>query len=342
MLGESSKDFLEGRLTVSPGLRRAVFSWIVDHIEGTDYETFRSADFSPLFAAARRWDDLWELIRSTGVDSIDAEHHVIVDAILEAVSALRSDRRTGPGPGTAERFAALLSVCERHFSHEEALMERLGIPGLPRQRENHGTFLSRLRELAACSSEFDCDLPGAESLARELLAWLADHVNRLDVDSFSGGDWLVEAFETRPAEDLYGLVRATGEPLVDSQHLEFVRLASAFGAALLEQGAGQPGRGPSKTLEKNFEGLVAYAGRHFADEETRFPKDAVGIVQRHREEHRALLSGLSGYRDALREGRIRGASAARGLVLGWWIRHTNGIDIDTFGSAGMGGGQHVA
>ncbi len=349
---ERVADFAAGRLTVSPELRRSVFGWIVDHISGTDYETFKLTSLVETFSRTKSWEDIRYIIRSTGVDHLDEQHRALVDAILAAARALRDCAEATGASGKAEAcgekspgelrdlvataFGEMVGVCRRHFADEEAFMLRFGLRGQEAQRTSHALFLARVECIADEAAQDSFDVEGSRTLARELIVWIADHVNNLDHESFHQDDWLTRALESRPPEELRALVRSTGNAKVDSDHLEFLERASDF-CALLREGAG-----PAEALAASFDGLVGYAARHFSDEESLFPASAMSRVSRHRDEHAIILKTLKEYRSRLAEGRIGAASAVKGAVLGWWVHHTNGMDIDTFGSAAMGGPSHVA
>lgn len=330
-------DFAAGRLTVSPELRRAVFNWMATHIAGSDYETFLLANLEGAFARARSWEDIRLILRSTGVDAMDREHRDLVEAILAATEALG---RAAGGQGETSlsvrsRFEQLDSVCRKHFSDEEAFMLDFGIPGVEAQREAHGKFLSRVEGFLEAAAHGPGSPEDARELSRELISWIVEHVNKLDYEAFRKGDWRTRAFETRPAAELAKLIRLTGYELVDAQHLEFTRCVEAFGAELRRPGS------DVSVLARSFDDLIEFAARHFAYEETVFPPDAKLIGMRHKAEHAALLSTLRAYRERLAQRRLGAADAVKGVVLGWWVHHTNTVDVETLGSAVMGGGAHA-
>jgi len=327
-------DFLEGRLAVSPEMRRSIFTWIVDHIAGTDYEMFKLANLELLFSRARTWEDLARVIRSTGVDSLDAEHRLLGMAILDALALLRGEPVATPaceGAPLGDALSRIARTAARHFAHEEGMMAKLGIGGLGEHAALHAGFVSRIEAMAAAAASIDP--AGADALSRDLLSWLADHVNRVDYEVFRAGDWMPLAFESLPASDLVDLVRATGVGAVDGEHREFVGLAAGF----CESFAGSD---PAAVAER-FDALVRYAARHFAHEESLFPVKEGYMVARHREEHAGLLAILSAYRGRIAEGRVGAGGAVKGILMGMWVHHTNGTDIDTFGSAAMTGGLHA-
>ena len=325
-LQERTADFASGRVSVSPELRQAVFSWIVDHISGTDMETFLLVNLTSKFESADRWTDLRGIIRTTSVDSMDADHRRLVGAILAAAGALRDGR---DDEIFRDRLAYLSKVARQHFSDEEAFMLRYGVAGIEEQRAAHQGFLAGLESRAAVVG-----LTGAAAarFSGELLAWVADHVNRLDYEVFRKGDWQARAFETKDAADLIPLIRATGNPQVDADHRNFIALAADFGETLSADE-----KDWSAIRVERFDRLISFASGHFTSEERLFPAGSETKTPRHRDEHHDILAALKAYRERLVEGRIGATSAARSVLIGWWANHTNGTDIETFGSSAMEG-----
>lgn len=326
-LEERSGDFKSGRVTVSPDLRRSIFLWIIDHISGTDYETFRLANLEKAFASARSWQEVRRILRATGVDALDHQHRLIVTAILRLSAALRDD---ADGPTLQGKISRLIKLTEYHFTEEQAFMEKFSIAGVAEQAATHAEFLQRLGEIENAGNTMEFLPPKKkESFVHELMTWLVTHVNGMDYRDLRKSDWLPMAFETFPHEDLQPLIRSTGIQLVDSQHREFVERASAFGdhVAACQKG------GSANVMLSSFDGLISYAEKHFKDEEVFFPEASTTRAYRHLEEHGSILKTLKDYRWRLSEGRIGAAAAIRSIIIGLWVTHTNGTDIDTLGSA---------
>ncbi len=324
-LDDRSRDFASGRLSVSSELRRSIFTWIVDHISNTDIETFRLAHLEGTLVKARSWFDVRGIFRSTGVDALDAQHRVLVNKILDLSSALHEKSDV---PVLRAKLDTVRKVTHDHFAFEEVFMEKYGIDGLGNQKSIHTSFLERLRATDSALAESSGKPLDTAHVVNELMAWLLDHVNGLDYNDFRSKAWIVPIFETGSAGELAPLVRTTGIAAVDQAHQEFIEKATAFGDSIKHlQG------GPTEIMEKRFDDLIAFAERHFKDEEGRFPETAKLRNQKHHNEHTAILQSLNAYKRNFSEGRVGAASASRSMLLKWWINHTNGTDIDTLGSA---------
>lgn len=324
-LDEISHDFASGRLSVSSELRRSIFAWIVDHISNSDIETFRLANLEGALSKACSWFDVRGIFRSTGVDSLDSQHRSLVNGILDLSTALRekSDIKV-----LGAKYESLSKITHDHFAFEEAFMEKYGIEGLQEQKSLHAAFLERLHGFSADLAESSGKTIDAEAIIHELMTWLVEHVNGQDYSDFRRRAWLIPVFETRTAEDLTPLIRRTGIAEVDSAHQEFIGKATAFGDSVARYKGGT-----TDVMTRQFDDLIAFAERHFQDEEGRFPKSASLINQKHRNEHSAILQALNAYKLNFAEGRIGAATASRSILLKWWINHTNATDIETLGSA---------
>ena len=324
-LDEVSHDFASGRLSVSTELRRSIFAWIVDHISNSDIETFRLANLQGALKKARSWFDVKGIFRSTGIDSLDSQHRSLVNGILEFSTALHEKSNLKI---LGAKFDSLNKVTHDHFAFEEAFMGKYGIEGLEEQKTLHAAFLERLRGFKVDLAESSEKPLNSDLIVHELMTWLVEHVNGQDYNDFRRRAWLIPVFETCTAEDLAPLVRTTGIKQVDAAHQEFIGKATTFGDSV----AGYKG-GSIEIMTRQFDDLIAFAERHFQDEEGRFSEPSSLINQKHRNEHSSILEALTAYRLNFMEGRIGAATASRSILLKWWINHTNATDIQSLGSA---------
>lgn len=118
------------------------------------------------------WTD--ELV--IGVEEIDAQHKSIVDKINELELAL-GDRMACANLDELLQF--LRDYTNQHFRAEEALMDRIGYPGLAEQREHHDAFSDnviffeidqKLQDPTVCRNILDF-----------LKNWLVTHITSLDM-----------------------------------------------------------------------------------------------------------------------------------------------------------------
>ncbi len=120
---------------------------------------------------------VWDNSLVLGVEEVDEQHREIFRHFEKLSTACQS----GQGEEVLDEVLTFLDdYVARHFSSEEALMERHRYPKLPEQREQHAIFRQVIEELHNRSRE---GLHGHElSLAidRQLVRWLIQHIRSFD------------------------------------------------------------------------------------------------------------------------------------------------------------------
>ena len=124
----------------------------------------------------------WTHASMVGVEAMDGEHAIMMDAMNELRSALVSGARQAQ---SNELMNKLIELTRMHFRNEEHLLERFGFPGLAQHSAEHERLLAQLQE------SFH-RLQQAETVSMgELLCflhdWFLDHVEGLDQQY---GPWL--------------------------------------------------------------------------------------------------------------------------------------------------------
>jgi hemerythrin len=115
---------------------------------------------------------LWDERLATGDPQVDAQHAELHDLAMElGILAEREPDRIRLG----EVIFDILAYAATHFDYEEALMERVGFPGLERQRHLHAEFSRELMQLAEAFAAGDPDVTAAKVQER-LHEWLLHHV----------------------------------------------------------------------------------------------------------------------------------------------------------------------
>ena len=115
---------------------------------------------------------IWDERLATGDPNIDAQHIELHDLVLELGMLTDSDLdRVRLG----EVLFDILAYSSTHFADEEALMKRIGFPGLERQKTLHQEFRRRIVEMATRFSAGDETLT-LDHVQRELQDWLIGHV----------------------------------------------------------------------------------------------------------------------------------------------------------------------
>jgi hemerythrin-like metal-binding protein len=110
---------------------------------------------------------VWKESFALGIPLIDAEHRQFFDIMNRCARAAAE----GASPTTlACLLKELATYADIHFCHEEEALDRVGFPGLARQREEHGAFLW---DLARLESNQSLTVLAAMAVMRD---WLVEHI----------------------------------------------------------------------------------------------------------------------------------------------------------------------
>jgi hemerythrin len=119
----------------------------------------------------------WKPVLSVKVESIDAQHKQLIDYMNHFYEA----HEKGLFPAAVRHLKNLVAFTVKHFTEEEAMMQRAGYPGLAGHREHHQKLLASVSRLA----EEYIVTPNAktgEHLGRFLKSWLSGHILGVDKD----------------------------------------------------------------------------------------------------------------------------------------------------------------
>lgn len=118
------------------------------------------------------WIDAFDV----GEDSLNRDHHEILDLINEIGKMLIEKRDSG---AVSQALNRLLDRAEKHFRDEEALMAEYDVPGLDAHRVTHTLLLTRLRYMidGLTSGVLSSD---DEELFSGLVRWFVDHSVKYD------------------------------------------------------------------------------------------------------------------------------------------------------------------
>ncbi|HEX8042184.1 bacteriohemerythrin [Candidatus Deferrimicrobium sp.] len=118
------------------------------------------------------WTERW----SVGVDTIDAQHRQLFDAINTLLQV--------EGKPAARDLVKVLDFLEEyvnnHFGLEEIYMRRLSYPGFPSHKGEHVAFINDFYDLR---DEYDNDgaTPElADKMGRYMGDWLVNHIGKVD------------------------------------------------------------------------------------------------------------------------------------------------------------------
>lgn len=109
------------------------------------------------------------------IPEIDEQHKRLIELIAEFHNAIeRGEREEGIRAlfDGVDRYAAI------HFAWEEAFLERIGYPDLPKHRETHKIY--RQEYMMALERHQQGDPKAIRDLVAFLFSWLYTHIHKTD------------------------------------------------------------------------------------------------------------------------------------------------------------------
>jgi diguanylate cyclase (GGDEF)-like protein/hemerythrin-like metal-binding protein len=149
---------------------------------------------------------VWGPDFTTGIDSVDHQHHGLVDLFNELSDTLASGHEIDEAQAYLV-FQKLVAYAEHHFSEEEALMKRIGVDDrhVTQQQDLHHTFLEQLNAMWGAKETLSHP---AEVFLTFLTSWLGLHILGIDqlmarqMRRIEAGESAEQAYEaeTRPID----------------------------------------------------------------------------------------------------------------------------------------------
>lgn len=120
---------------------------------------------------------VWDVTMSTGVAKIDQQHQELISKLNGLLEAMRKGR----GKDEIGKLIAYLGeYVVKHFSDEEAEMERVKCPAATANRIAHQQFVKRFTEIR---NRFDKDGVSPKliiDVQQALLDWFVAHIRSID------------------------------------------------------------------------------------------------------------------------------------------------------------------
>lgn len=316
---EDVRYYISGEFTVAFDTARLIFESLYVHINREDKKAFQKKNLSVYIAGAKSWQQLFTVVRSMGIDSIDIEHRQICSRLLSLFNSMKSNY---------EQFLLSLEdfyrVFENHCRDEEAVIEKYSMQQIENQKATHASMLSSLKDNITFYKNSKPESID-DSRIHSFFIDFVHHINTLDYESFRKGNWRTFALETMSGEDICFLLRKTGISMIDEQHQEYIRKVMEL---FLYMNEGEK----TEQIHQSFKDIIEYAHFHFNEEEKIFPSGISLSSPRHHDEHRKLLENLETFFNRLSSSAVFSILVFRETILKWWLSHTNFTDIDTFGS----------
>ena len=195
-----------------------------------------------------------------GVDQIDNEHRRLFELVNEVANLLmRNDINR------SDVNAVLMELDEYavlHFKHEEEYMKEINDPELPRQKEMHQAFVTKLKEIEQLDVEAKDDKETLKNIVEFAARWLFSHI--ISSDTMIGVYQKMDA-KKEEKKDPFAFTEEyyTGVEIIDEEHAELFRIIRRANDLITEE-----------LLHDKYDEIMSvldelrnYTVQHFADEE---------------------------------------------------------------------------
>lgn len=195
-----------------------------------------------------------------GVDQIDNEHRRLFELVNEVANLLMRD-----DINRSDVNAVLMELDEYavlHFKHEEEYMKEINDPELPRQKEMHQNFVSKLKEIQQGDIESKDDKETLKNIVEFVARWLFTHI--LSSDTMIGVFQKLDA-QKEEKKDPFAFTEEyyTGVAIIDEEHAELFRIIKRANDLIMEELL----HDKYDEIMSVIEELRNYTIQHFTDEE---------------------------------------------------------------------------
>lgn len=195
-----------------------------------------------------------------GVEQIDNEHRRLFELVNETADLLMKDSVSRSD--VTKLFSELNNYAVLHFRHEEEYMMQINDPELPRQKEMHQAFVTKLKEIELGDIKSNDDKETVKNILEFVARWLFSHI--LSSDTMIGVFQKMDA-KKEEKKDPFAFTDEyrTGIEIVDKEHAELFRIIRRANDLITEE-----------LLHDKYDEIMSvldelrnYTIRHFADEE---------------------------------------------------------------------------
>ena len=212
-----------------------------------------------------------------GITMLDAEHEKLVNMLNDALRNLQKE------DVNLQKLAAqiktdLQEYANTHFAHEEAYMEELQDPELPKQKRAHAAFIERVNELPVDDT---LTVKKMEGIMQYWVLWLFRHILHSDM--------MIGKMEQKE-EDIFTFTAQykTEIPFIDEQHKTLFDIIRQANDLVQEKMLYDKYDEIMEILDE----LHAYTEEHFRDEEEYMKKIGYPGLPQQKNAHEAFIEKL--------------------------------------------------
>lgn len=318
-------DFQDGLLSTFQQSRIEIIEELINHINLVDVNTFTLKNFQPVIRKASCYKDVAEIIKTTGLPTVDNEHKHLTELIIDLNTFLIACNYNLETKELKNELLAhideIYRVTKDHFANEEKLLEKYELPTDNQSTEHEKFMLAIDQQRALVIDKKGADLAGFMDF---LFLWWINHINGIDYKEFHFTRIAGPVFnKAKGTDDFQWLIRKTGIPEVDEEHANLIGL-------LLRLAQPKTGADQNIDLKAELNKIAKFAANHFSHEEEIMEQEGLQDITAHIEAHKMLLQYIGEAMAHLISGRSQISPIFLKRLMRWWVEHTNGMDYETF------------
>jgi len=186
MLSDFKQAFRNEGGALADRFELAVLEWWISHINEMDFGSYNMEAWAyKVLGQAKTWEDAAWMLRSTGIEAVDEDHHQLVEIGLELNALIDGpvhDEDTNRQ--VLEVFDRLYECSREHFKREERIMLERGLAIYEQHHRAHRSLLKMIQEYRGHFASGRLGL--SSELKIKILEWWIDHTNGIDFLTFCG------------------------------------------------------------------------------------------------------------------------------------------------------------
>lgn len=249
-----------------------------------------------------------------GITQIDDEHRHLFELINEVMELLHNEIVMDKYHQIEALLEDLKDYADTHFEHEEAYMQSIQDPELPRQKKQHEEFREKIDMLDLSSKDTGEEQQETlEELMRYLTRWLYHHI--LSSDMMIGKMKPLKE-EENPCE--FTEKYFTGVEMIDREHKRLFEIIADANDLI-----------KTELLHDKYDEIVAilnelrdYTKEHFKDEEEYMEQIQYSRIDAQKRAHEAFVEKLTEINlEEVDENQQQYLEDLMDFLLGWLINH---------------------
>ena len=288
-----------------------------------------------LMQTARKWDDVAEVVRKTGVDFIDNDHKELTVYILKINNVIEKLNRQEFSLEFLEEQSDLLKgmydYTEWHFTREEKFIRRFGFPYIEEQEREHKGILENLQLMI---DDFNS---GRVTVSMDVkvaaMDWVVRHINEVDYLTFQKDNWTGLFDRAEVWDDVSAIINQMDVQVIDDEHRRMTEATLSLSHLINSLNGRKPNTEDLKKIASAFDNLSSLASEHFQTEEELILQYGMPGYEEQKKQHQHFISDMAKHKAEVISGEVQFSHQLREEILDWWVTHINVYDHKSFYSS---------